>query len=404
MTHGRVRAPRRSPKGPSPDSEPATRAARANRAVAVVAVAIAVGSLVLPATASAARGRDEQERRALSLLPADVTPLPAGDPLALTPEVLQWLDLNVPRVLGPEGRLERLLVALQSQPDGSGFHYDPLFAAGAAEVFTARRYNCLGFAHLFIALARQLGIDAYYLEVVRSERYRREGDLLLLTGHVTAAWGEGPGRRIVELDVGARTDYVRAVRIDDRRGAALHYANLGAAALLRGNPQEALPALARAVLTDPGAAEGWVNLGVALRRRGDPAGAEAAYRQAIAAEPRAVAAYDNLYSLLKAQGNTGAAEELLRVVTRRAGGNPWLLLSLGDGALRAGDLGGARRFYRRARHLARDEAAPAAALATWALAAGETGEARRWLRRAESLDPEEPRLALLRLRLTAASG
>jgi Flp pilus assembly protein TadD len=155
---------------------------------------------------------------------------------------------------------------------------------------------------------------------------------------------------------------------------------------------------------DPRASGAWVNLGVALRRNGDFDGAERAYRQAIAVEPRAVSAYDNLYSLLKVRGRHDAATELLDVVTRRGGANPWLLLALGDTALRTQDLKGARRFYRRAKSIARDEAAPLAALASWALAAGKPDDARRWVERAEELDAEEPRLSAVRQRMAEATS
>ena len=340
-------------------------------------------------------------RAAHRVVPPGVVPAPAIDPLTLSPELRQWLEANVVRAGSSQSRLDRLLRALGS-PE-VGLAYDALATGGASEVFATRRFNCLAFAHLFVALARELGVDVYYLEVPRADRYRREGDLVLHSGHVTAAWGALHDRQAIELDVGPRVDYVAAVRITDSRALALHHVNRGAEALLADDLPRALAELARAIAVDPQTGAAWVNLGVAMRRSGDFERAEAAYREAIAVEPRGVAAYDNLYSLLQTRGREDAARELLDVVTRRAGPNPWLLLALGDSCLRSGDLDGAYRFYRRARSLARGEAAPAAAMAAWALATGDAEEARRWFRRAEGIDPQEPRLAALRQKL-AASG
>src|SRR5690606_1546435 len=126
-------------------------------------------------------------------------------------------------------------------------------------------------------------------------------------------------------------------RISDARALALHYVNLGAEALMAGDPERAQSILAAAIEADPTASGAWVNLGVALRRGGHPDRAEAAYRHAIAVEPRAVAAYDNLYALLHSHGRRDAAKELIDVVTRRGGANPWLLLALGDASLRSRD-------------------------------------------------------------------
>jgi tetratricopeptide (TPR) repeat protein len=363
-------------------------------------------ALALLSGATGALGREGgsglRTAAAQRVIPPDVVPVAISDPRALTPEIRQWVIERVPRLGTPVERLERLIAVLSThQPE---LRYDPLFTAGATEVLATGRFNCVGYAHLIVALSREIGLETYYVEVRRSDRYRREGDLVLHAGHLAAAWGPAHDRRTVELEVARGIDYASGVRASDERAVALHYTNLGGEALIRGDVPAALSILATAIDVDPTAAGAWVNLGVALRRGGDNARAEAAYRQAIAVEPRAVAAYDNLYSLLQRVGRPDAADELLEIVTRRAGANPWLLLSVGDSCLRAGDLEGARRFYRRAHSLARSEAAPSAALAAWALAVGDAKEAERWLKRAETLDPEEPRLVALRARLSRDGG
>jgi Flp pilus assembly protein TadD len=328
-------------------------------------------------------------------LAPDVAPAPSIDPLALNDEMRRWVRQEVPAAIPEDERLARLLAVIQTELE---LRYDAWATLTASEVFLERRYNCLAFAHLVVALGRELGLDAHYLQASGIQQYEREGDLVLLSGHVTAAAGEATGvRRVVDLGIG-QWDYHNGTRISDAHALALHYANLGAAELRAGRVESALPPLLAAVRAAPEVGAPWVDLGVALRRRGDFAGAEAAYQRAIEAEPRAVAAYDNLYLLLLSRGRREAAEGLLRSVPREGKRNPWLLLSLGDSCLAAGDLEGARRFYKLARAAAPREAAPLAALAAWHLRRGDEPAARRWWRRALAADPEEPRLVPLRAR------
>ena len=133
--------------------------------------------------AGAAHARDAVHR----LVPPGVAPAPPVKPLAVTPEMRAWVRERVGRAGAAEGRVDRLLRALQA-PE-VGLRYDPFASRTAADVFADRRFNCLAFAHLFVALAREVGVEAYYLEVPRAERYRRAGDLVLHSGHVAAAWG-----------------------------------------------------------------------------------------------------------------------------------------------------------------------------------------------------------------------
>ncbi|HET9765786.1 MAG TPA: tetratricopeptide repeat protein [Thermoanaerobaculia bacterium] len=328
-------------------------------------------------------------------IPNDVQPLAVEDVLALTPEMRQWVHDEVPRGLSPVERLDLLVRRLQAA-DGAALRYDAWFTASAAESFAAHKFNCLSFSHLLIAMAREVGLNAYYLEARYRERYDREGDLVLLAGHITVGWGDGPRRWVVDFGNQAKLDRARVQQLDDRRALALHYANLGAADLRRGDARSALRALATAVEVDPRAGGAWVNLGVALRRRGDFAGAEAAYRKAIEVDSQLVPGFANLYSLLRATGRTHEAKELVAAIMRLPRKDPWLLLAMGDECLQARDLRGAERLFRQARRELPDDAAPAAALASWALAKGDAAQARKWVQRAEGVDAREPRLISLR--------
>jgi Tfp pilus assembly protein PilF len=70
--------------------------------------------------------------------------------------------------------------------------------------------------------------------------------------------------------------------------------------------------------------------------------------------------------------------------------------------LREQRLDDAKRFYRRALQLNREDADAQAAMGLWELAAKRPDRARQRLKRAERLDPEAERVELLRTRLALA--
>ena len=188
------------------------------------------------------------------VLPPGVQAVPVEDVLALTPAMRAWVHAQVPATLPPIERLDLLVRRLQA-PDGAAMRYDAWFTASAAEAFAAHRFNCLSFSHLLVAMAREVGLDAYYLEARYRQRYDREGDLVLLAGHITVGWGDGPRRWVVDFGNEARLEKTRVRRLDDRRALALHYANLGAADLRHGDPRgvrAAWPPRSRSTRTPPG--------------------------------------------------------------------------------------------------------------------------------------------------------
>jgi Flp pilus assembly protein TadD len=270
----------------------------------------------------------------------------------------------------------------------------------AREAFETRRANCLAFTSLFVGLARELGLPVFYLNVEDVERFEKEGDLIVISGHVSAGYDIGGGKvKILDFSPAPRPSYRRVQPVSDLRGVALFYSNRGAESLRAGRSGEAVAWLRQAVAIDPEFAGAWVNLGVALRREGDAAGAEAAYRKALEIDPQTSSAYTNLASMLRTRGRDGEAEALLALATNLDHRNPFSYVALGDLSLAQGRLEEAQRFYRQALRRHRDDAEIYAALGLVALAAGDTGEARKWLRRAEARDRDNERVRLLGGRL-----
>jgi len=382
--------------GRRPDGRPAPPALGGPRRRALFAAAAAVAALAALATGCSAgpgyviEGSDLAEvveRRGLD--PAEVP-----HPFAVDEEMRAWLASTVPANRSLDRRLDRLLAALVSA-DGRHVRYGRGRTGTAREVFETGRANCLGFTGLFVALARELGVPAYFVWVDEVESYAERDDLLVLSNHVTAGVGPHHDLRILELGGIGDVEYRSLQRISDLTAIALFYSNRGAELLQGGDVAASRQALETAVAIDPELPTAWVNLGVTRRRSGDAAGAEAAYRRALELDPGQVSAYQNLATLMRVRGEREAAGELLAAIPKLGSRNPYSYLHLGDWAMGRGDYEQAARWYRKALRLRRDAPEPRAALGSLALATGDRAAAERWLARARRLDPDAPRVRAL---------
>jgi Flp pilus assembly protein TadD len=362
-----------------------------------LAVALAAAPVLLAGCSSA--GPTTVAGVARELRQRGVDPAAVVVPFEVTDEMRAWVHARVPSAGSSEQRLERLLGAIVD-PSGIGLSYEGGHTNTAPDAFATRKANCLGFTSLFVGLARELDIPAFYLGVDDVERFERDGDLLVVSGHVSAGFALGGGRiKILEFTNAPKTDYRHTRRLDDLTAIALYHSNHGAELLRAGRMDEALPWLRKAVAIDPELSDGWVDLGVGLRRAGDLDGAESAYRRALEINPQGASAYQNLAVLLRLRGQSREADDLLALSTRASGQNPFSYLALGDLSLSQGRPEEARRFYRRAMRLNRDDAEPYAALGLAALAGGDRDEARKWLRKATARDKGNERVRRLGARL-----
>ncbi|HEX4952308.1 MAG TPA: tetratricopeptide repeat protein [Thermoanaerobaculia bacterium] len=316
-------------------------------------------------------------------------------PFAVDAEAVAWLRANVPEQGSAQARLNLLLQRLTVAEDGLGVAYDRNTTGTAAEVFRERSANCLGFMNLFVGLAREMGVPAFFLAIEDKPIYDKTGDLVVIAEHVAAGFGEGEGMLLLDFTAGEGRTYGSVRRLTDLEAIARYYSNRGVEVLQAAQPARAVEWLEMAVRLDPAQAAAWVNLGVARRRTADLAGAEAAYETALEKDPRNVSAYQNFAALLKLRGETKRAEELLALVAKLGSDNPFAYLSLGDWSLASGRRDEARRFYRQALLIDRKRPEPLAALGELELARGKLAAAQRWLKRAQKVGPDNERVKRL---------
>ena len=210
------------------------------------------------------------------------------------------------------------------------FEYDPMVDLPADEAFQRRRGNCLTFSSLFVALARSVGLDAWYQEVRVPPRWNAVNETLLVSKHVNAVVSEWGARYVIDVSRrrASRDDVTR--RMSDQEAEAQYYNNLGADALVADNLALAYAYFRRALQSAPRTAYVWSNLGVVFRRNDQASEAMLAYQAALESDPDEAVALNNLYNLYLDHDMPEAARAMASRVERNRRNNPYYLHHLAE--------------------------------------------------------------------------
>jgi len=280
----------------------------------------------------------------------------------------------------PDARFAALLRFLHD-PDGLAMRYVDDATLTVAEAAQAREANCVTFTLLFLALARDAGLDAGAMRIRRILSWRRDGDTVYLDSHVFARVRIGRRAYAVDFAVEPVLPGEPPEAIDDDRLLGLYWNNLAMDRLADGDPVEAATLLQRALALDPAYPPYLSNAGVIALRVGDPAGAARAYASALAHAPEDAGALFNSVALARRMGDAAHAEALQRRLERVQRRDPLQQVLQGMAREREGHPEEALVHCRRAVRLRDDEPRFHAALARACTAAGDARCAdRAWTR------------------------
>lgn len=300
-----------------------------------------LGSLLLGAIAGAAGADDGAAPATRSEDPGALARLDVREPLRTDEEMARW----VREVVGsdPARRPDEIWSALE-RSGGFAETVFPIPTPTAIETFHRRSTNCVGFALMFVALAREADVPAFFLLVPETRGRSRRNDLDVVEYHLAAAVRRGDRLLLWDLDGPSRRPPRSARPVSDLTALAVVHSNRGAEALAAGEIPAAIGLLEIAVALDPRLAPAWVNLGVARRRSGDLGGAIESYRRGLRADPANPAARKNLGALLSLLGpDPGSGSDGLVPSL-----DPLRSLDLAGRSLDLGDLERARDLYGRA--------------------------------------------------------
>ena len=243
------------------------------------------------------------------------------------------------RQAGPNSPIEdqvRALVLMLSSPAGLALRYEWASTAHADATIENGGGSCLSLSAVLIALARGLGIKAYYVDASRTaSETKKEGQLTVHSGHIAVMLEFGRTQAIVDF-AGEIDQTFRTRRVDDTEIVAHYYNNRGYEIIHtahRNNEpvpwREVLGQFRIATRVSPRFALAWNNAGLALARLGREEEANLAIRHALALDENLLAARRNLRAW-QSQASNESAEAL----PQHTGGLKWKRAADGSAALR----------------------------------------------------------------------
>jgi tetratricopeptide (TPR) repeat protein len=349
--------------------------------VAVLGAAIPFGCTPYQSFDSAAALRQEYETR------LGATAAGVAVPFELSPGIVADLVDKLPPLPSQRRRVNQILDFIFTRLD---LRYALQPTRSAVEVFRDRQGNCLSFVNLFVGVARQQGLAPFYVEVVDYQRWNRREGMVVSQGHIVAGLyleGELATYDFLPYRPKAYRDFKP---IDDRTAAAHYFNNLGAEALLGGDPEQAQRLLSIAAGIAPTFSKAINNLGVLASRQGNYDRAAELYDQALANSPDDTLILTNLARLYQLTGRSTEAVELLGRIEAANTTNPFFFVYEAEVALARGDEQKAIDYLTRA--LRQDSEVPEihVGFVKIYVALGDLDKARHHLERALKLDATNP--------------
>ncbi len=278
--------------------------------------------------------------------------VPRVDLLAVDEPMRQFVE----RYTAGQDNSRVQLMSLHQAVRGAGgldMQYDPFAEGTAREVFQRRVANCLSYANLFIALAREAGLEANYQWVEVRPQWSRANDRVQLGLHVNVSVRLRDGKSyMVDIDPLPSSAISGSRELTDAQGEALYYNNIAMAALAEADTETAWLYEVRALQLSPADAHLWANLGAIYRSNGQHREAEQSYLQALDLDFTEYSAMTNLAVLYGLEGREEERNYWLDRVEIHRRSNPYYHAWLGDEVAAAGDWVAALAHYEQAVALA----------------------------------------------------
>ncbi len=280
---------------------------------------------------------------------ADVLDLvPTADLLALDEEMKAFVARYASNIGSKRQRLNQLHRSIK----GAGLlniKYDPGAEGTAIEAFHRGSVNCLSYANMMVAMAREAGLDARYQWVDVRPHWSRMGARLAVRLHVNVLVKIRNGEQFMaDIDPLQMRDITRTRVISDKDAKALYHSNIAMTALADGQFDTAWAHAVRALQINPKMPHLWVNLGAVYRATGQHAQAEENYLHALKLDSSDRSAMNNLIVLYGLEGREEEQKHWQQQITRYQKSNPYFHAWKGDKAGEKGDWARALRYYQRA--------------------------------------------------------
>lgn len=264
--------------------------------------------------------------------------LPEPDILSIDAAMIEFVDRYVPRIHHSRQRLDNLHLAIRST-GVLAMKYEFDATRTASEAFHSGQANCLSYAHLFIALARQAGFNASYQEVKLPHSWAEmdNASSFYYLRHVNVIIQLPFSEATVDIKAPPTYHSARTKRISDNAAFAQHFNNIAVEHMQQGDTLNAFKNFKKAILLAPTDSSIWVNLGTLYRRNKHPRLAESAYLHALSLHDNEYIAMSNLVSLYQGTGEFDKQNYYLDKVEGVRKRNPYNYFYLARDAYKIGD-------------------------------------------------------------------
>lgn len=245
--------------------------------------------------------------------------------LAISPAMEQFLEKEVlPRSKKTELRLA--LFQAISQDNRISLEYDASLTRNAAQAFEAKTGNCLSLVLMTSALAKKLGLQVDFRNVMVDTLWRQADQLVLATGHVNIALGRyrqaylstSDDNDVLVIDFLPPPEAIKypSISISEARILAMYFNNRAAESLQQAQLNDAYWYAKSAIAQDPGFLPALNTLGVIYQRGQHYQLASQVYRQILSVAPDHLLALSNLQDSLSRSGDSAGASQIQARLTQ----------------------------------------------------------------------------------------
>ncbi|MEM6484769.1 MAG: transglutaminase domain-containing protein [Pseudomonadota bacterium] len=277
------------------------------------------------------------------------------DILHLTDEMRSFVRDTIQSRNNGKTRLMSLHRSIKS-PGNLGMQYDPFADGDAATTFQRGTANCLSYAHMFVALAREAGLNARYQWMEVRPEWQRIGERVAVRLHVNVNVKTRDGTEFtVDIDPLSRSEVAETRLLTDKEALGLYFNNLAMLALADGHPVRAWQQLILGLEASPETSHLWVNLGAIYRHAGQYREAEESYFTALKLDRSDRSAMNNLVVLYELEGREQEQEYWLGRLRHYRNQNPFYHANLGELALADEDWDAAVGHFAKAHRIRPDD-------------------------------------------------
>ena len=278
--------------------------------------------------------------------PVDIAALPEDDILGLPEEMHRYLAQLAPDA-SPDVRLQTLVRGFQNRDFTVEYEADATLTA--AETYRQQKGNCMAFTVMMVAMARELGAEAYFNQVeVPPVWGHDEAQTFVVYRHINMVSENPRGRRVVDFNLAAYDPVYDQHKLSDSAAFAQYYSNRGLELMQQGSKRQAFLYLRKALALRPGNADLWANLGALYSRYERRDAAEQSYQQALQLDTRHAIAMSNLERLYRQEQRTELAGYYAERARYHRERNPYYLYYQARNAYEHGDYKEARKQLQRA--------------------------------------------------------